>query len=190
MLGRIIGARMVQQHAPETAWSIEQLTLMPTDQVLELGFGAGRALALAAHHVPHGRVIGIDMSPTMIRAAQRRNAEAISMGRVALLHGDLATLPFAAQQFNKLFSVHTLYFWPNPARVLHDLLRVLKPNGMLVLTLSTGRVTATGERVFGPLQTMLERIVPTMHRIGFTFAELRHGPDSRQFTSVAIIGRA
>lgn len=191
VLGRTVGARMVRQHAPETAWSIEQLGLTPTDHVLELGFGAGRALDLAARQVPHGRVVGLDVSPTMVRAAQRRNAKAIGMGRVALLRGDLAALPFATQQFNKIFSVHTLYFWPDPARILHDLLRVLKPNGVLVLTLSTGRITPTGERVFGPWQAMLEEdIVPTMRDIGFTAAELRHGPASRQFTSVAVIGRA
>ncbi len=86
--------------------------------------------------------------------------------------------------------MHTLYFWPDPARVLHDLLRVLKPNGVLVLTLCTGRVSATGERVFGPLQTMVERLVPTMRSINFMSAELRHGPHSPQFTNVAVIGRA
>jgi ubiquinone/menaquinone biosynthesis C-methylase UbiE len=183
IVGRVIGERMVRQHAPETAWSISQLALTPTDRVLEIGFGAGRAIELVVNQTPRGHVTGIDVSATMVRAAQRRNVWAIQSGRVALLQGNLALLPFADQQFDKIFSIHTLYFWPEPSRVL-------KPNGLLVLTLSTGRVNSTGKRDFGPLQTVLEeRIVPEMRRMGFTNAYLQHGPDSRQFTSVAVIGK-
>ena len=46
-LGRLIGERMVRQHTPETLWTLQLLALGPDDRVLELGFGAGRALQLA-----------------------------------------------------------------------------------------------------------------------------------------------
>jgi ubiquinone/menaquinone biosynthesis C-methylase UbiE len=111
-------------------------------------------------------------------------------GRVTLLRGDVAALPFADQQFDKVLSIHTFYFWPNPQQILQDIFRVLKPKGMLVLTLSTGRVAPSGERSYGPLQRTLEQqIVPALLGIGFESADLRHGPDSRQYTSVAVIAR-
>src|SRR4051812_427787 len=46
--GQLIGRRMLRQHAPETRWTISTLDIQPTDRVLEVGFGAGHGLALAA----------------------------------------------------------------------------------------------------------------------------------------------
>lgn len=43
-VGRLIGAQMVRQHEPEVQWTLSLLALTPTDQVLEIGCGAGRAL--------------------------------------------------------------------------------------------------------------------------------------------------
>ena len=39
LIGRIIGERMVHQHAAETAWTVSLLEINPDDHVLEIGFG-------------------------------------------------------------------------------------------------------------------------------------------------------
>ena len=74
VIGRAIGNRMIRQHAPETDWTIAQLRISPADRVLELGFGAGRGMALAAEQAYHGRVVGIDLSSTMLRNLTVRQA--------------------------------------------------------------------------------------------------------------------
>jgi ubiquinone/menaquinone biosynthesis C-methylase UbiE len=107
LVGQFLGERMVRQHAPETSWSIGLLDIQPTDRILEIGFGAGRGLALALEQAHEGRVTGIDLSPTMIRVAARRNRIAIERGRLALLRGTIAALPFGDHVFDKLLSVHT-----------------------------------------------------------------------------------
>jgi ubiquinone/menaquinone biosynthesis C-methylase UbiE len=91
---------MVQQHAPETMWSLAQLAIAPTDHVLEIGFGAGRALTLAADRAASGHVSGLDLSPTMVHVARRRNTRLIQAGRIRLLRGSVTALPFADQQFD------------------------------------------------------------------------------------------
>ena len=193
IVGRVIGERMVRQHAIETDWTLTQLAIRPGDRVLELDFGAGRAIALAATRAMDGQVVGLDVSATMVEAARRRNTRTIRTGRVALLRGDATTLPFADEHFDRIFSIHTFYFWPDPVRAIADIFRVLKPQGMLVLTLSTGVIRPTGEREagqFGSLQAFLdEEIVPGMRRLGFTAAGVTKGPDNRQFNSVAVIGQ-
>src|SRR3954469_17465250 len=85
LVGRIIGERMLRQHAPETEWSIGLLHLQATDRLLEIGFGAGRGLALALTQMHRGRVAGVDLSPTMIRAATRRNRTAIERKQLFLV---------------------------------------------------------------------------------------------------------
>lgn len=193
IVGRVIGARMVRQHAPETVWTIGQLAIAPDDHVLELGFGAGRGIELAARQAVNGQVTGIDLSATMVRAARRGNSRALRAGRVALLRGDATALPFAAEQFDKIFSIHTFYFWPDPLSVMEDIFRVLRPGGMVMLALSTGVIGPGGTREAGPfgtLQRFLEdQLVPGMQRIGFTTAALEQGPDNRQFNTVAALGR-
>lgn len=193
IVGRLVGERMVRQHAIETEWTLSQLAITPADRVLELGFGAGRALELAATQASQGHVVGIDVSATMVHAARRRNARAFRRRRVTLLQGDATSLPFADQQFDKIFSIHTFYFWPDALRTLEGILRVLRPHGMLALTLSTGVISPGGEREsgqFGSLQAFLEEeVVPGMRRLGFMTAAITQGPDNRQYNSVAVIGR-
>src|SRR5262245_54012102 len=83
LIGRLIAERMRRQHAPETAWSLAQLAITPADSVLEIGFGAGWAIALAADQATSGYVAGIDLSPTMVHTARHRNARSLRAGRVA-----------------------------------------------------------------------------------------------------------
>jgi ubiquinone/menaquinone biosynthesis C-methylase UbiE len=188
LIGQHIGERMVWQHAPETAWTIKLLDLQPADRVLELGFGAGQGLALAARHTYRGHITGIDLSATMIRVATRRNRGALRAGRMTLARGDVGALPVGAAQFNKIFSIHTLYFWPDPLQVFGDLLQILNPHGTIVVTLATGQRLATGEVTHWPLHSQAAALVTQLAQRGID-AALQHGPDSRQYNNVAIVLR-
>lgn len=190
ILGWLAGERMVRQHRPETAWTVALLDIQPADRVLEVGFGAGQGIRLAAEKVREGRIMGIDHSETMVRVASRRNAQAIKAERVRLAQGDITSLPFADRHFDKILTIHTFYFWPEPSQALNELSRVLQPGGRLVITLSTGKINARGEvDVWQPLQSALEeQVMPDLRRAGFQAVRCERGPDSRQYTSVAVIG--
>lgn len=189
ILGRVVGERMIRQHQPETDWTVDLLGIQPTDTILEVGFGAGRGIKLAAERASAGRVMGIDLSETMLQVATRRNAQAILAGRVVLKQGDIATLPFEDQQFDKIMTIHTFYFWPEPSRITQELLRVLKPSGRLVVTMATGKLNDQGVEEFGPFKAILEeQVVPDMLSNGFKVARLERGPFSRQYNNVALIG--
>jgi ubiquinone/menaquinone biosynthesis C-methylase UbiE len=189
LVGRLVGEKMLHQHQPETDWTVSQLALQPTDQVLEIGFGAGRAIKLMAELVTQGHIYGIDLSQAMLQSASQRNAQAIRAERVTLQLGNITSLPFADQQFDKILSIHTLYFWSNIPQTLQGIIRILKPGGTLILALATAKTGPDGKRTFGPLQAILEeQVVPGMQQIGFSTAHLVQGPDSRQFNTVAVIG--
>jgi ubiquinone/menaquinone biosynthesis C-methylase UbiE len=189
MLGRLIGEQMVRQHEAETRWTVEQLAVQRNDRVLEIGFGAGKAIELITAQATDGSVAGIDLSQTMVRTAIQRNAQAVKAGRVTLQQGNVMDLPFADQQFNKVLSIHTFYFWPDLSRGIAEIFRVLKPGGMLVLTLSTGKVDTTAETGLERYQTILEeQLIPNMLQTGFMTAYIKQGPTARQFKTVAAIG--
>lgn len=135
LLGHRIGADMARAHRPENMWTVDCLDPQPADHILELGFGPGVAVAALAERVTAGRIAGIDLSRTMVAAARRRSAAAVRAGRVDLRQGDVARLPFPDSSFDKVFGIHTLYFWPHPEAALREAGRVLRPGGRLVLTI-------------------------------------------------------
>jgi ubiquinone/menaquinone biosynthesis C-methylase UbiE len=134
LVGRWIGSRMARQHQPENGWTVNLLDVQPTDRILEIGFGPGIAVEAVARRASAGLVAGVDFSPTMVAAARRRNAQAVRRGTVDLRHGDAARLPFADNSFDKGYSIHSIYFWPDPLAALREVCRILKPAGLFILT--------------------------------------------------------
>lgn len=189
LLGRLVGEKMVRQHQPETDWTIKLLDIQPHDRAVELGCGAGRGLVLAARAAGLSLVAGMDLSPTMLRAASRRIRRAGQGDRVILLRGDLGALPYRDGSLDKIWSVHTFYFWADREAVFADLLRVLAPGGRIVVTLATGTVSASGDDQHWPLHQQVVVLVGVLNSWPEVTAELRRGPNSRQFNNVAIVLR-
>ena len=187
-LGRLIGERMLRQHAIETAWSVQLLDLAPQDRVLELGSGAGRGLQLALAQVTAGQVVGLDLSPTMIRSARRRLGRSARSRQAALLCADILALPLRSGSFDKIFSIHTFYFWQQSKDALAQLYHLLSPQGRLVLCIATAKKDSRGRWVVWPLQATLEQeILPGLTALGFHDARLERGPDSRDYNNMAVI---
>ncbi len=109
------------------------LDLQASDQVLEVGFGHGRALAAAADIVTDGFLAGVDHSDVMLRIARSRNAGLLRSGHMELTLGDSAHIPYPNGRFNKLFTVHTIYFWPDPERQIEKVNRVMSDDARLVI---------------------------------------------------------
>jgi SAM-dependent methyltransferase len=133
LLGHVIGRIMARETRAANLIALERLDLSAHDDVLEVGFGHGRTLAAAAEVVTEGRLAGVDPSEVMLQIARQRNATAWREGRMDLKLGVSDDLPWAADNFDKAFAVHIIYFWRRPARDLAEIHRVLRPGGRLVL---------------------------------------------------------
>src|SRR5215469_10143360 len=70
------------------AWVVSLLDVRPADNVLEIGFGPGVAVAELVR-AGAGHVYGLDHSGVMLRQASRRNAAAIRAGRVTLVRASV-----------------------------------------------------------------------------------------------------
>ena len=133
MIGRLLGHVMAIETASLNSEALGLLALQPSDRVLEVGFGHGRTIRLAAGQVPQGLVAGVDVSRDMVRMARRRCLDLSGKGLVELMVGDSRRLPYADTSFDKVLSVHTIYFWEEPIKDLSEMFRVLRPGGRLVL---------------------------------------------------------
>ncbi|HYO18528.1 MAG TPA: methyltransferase domain-containing protein [Dermatophilaceae bacterium] len=101
----------------------DMLDLRPDDELLDIGCGPGGFVAAKAQHV--GRVVGLDTSPLMLRAAERRLADRIAACTAELVLGNAAALPFG----DGTFSVATAVYAPASAA---EVFRVLRPGGRFV----------------------------------------------------------
>jgi arsenite methyltransferase len=115
--------------------AVELLEVSSDQRALDVGFGGGIALARLAERV--ASVVGVDPSPAAVRAARERFARAIEQGRVQIEEASVAALPFEDASFDRVLTVHTIYFWPDPERGLREIVRVLRPGGRLVLATDT-----------------------------------------------------
>jgi ubiquinone/menaquinone biosynthesis C-methylase UbiE len=115
-------------------WTIDLLDIKPTDHVLELGFGPGLGICKVAAITTEGSVAGVDFSELMVRKARKRNAAAISAGRVDLKQGDVSSLPYDDETFDKVIAVQLIYFCQPPHIFLNESRRVLKPGGKIAVS--------------------------------------------------------
>jgi SAM-dependent methyltransferase len=118
-------------HWPNFLAILAELALTPDDRLLEVGCGGGAFLREA---LKSGCTAGaIDHSPDMVRLAREQNAEAIEGGRLDIVEGDAAALPFADESFTAAVMTGVLGFLPDPVAAFAEIRRVLLPGGRMVV---------------------------------------------------------
>lgn len=98
--------------------------------VVDLGTGTGVLLSRLSPRARH--VIGVDASSEMLDVA-RRNVEADGLANVELRLGTLEHLPLADHQADAMVANMVLHHVANPAEVLREVRRGLKPGGLFLL---------------------------------------------------------
>jgi ubiquinone/menaquinone biosynthesis C-methylase UbiE len=102
-------------------------------RVLDVACGTGIVARLAAPRVaPSGSVTGIDLNAGMIAVARAHAAEEEVL--IDFRRGDVAELPFGDAAFDLVCYQQGLQFFPNKARALEEMRRVLVPGGLLALS--------------------------------------------------------
>ncbi len=120
------GEGMEEDHLPITLPVIEKMQLAPTDNVLDVGCGAGWLSRRLAPLVPEGRIVGMDISDEMVRRARGASVE---HGNLLFVVGGAGEIPWEANFFSRAISVESAYYWPDPAMALKEIFRVLREGG-------------------------------------------------------------
>ncbi|MBA3592070.1 class I SAM-dependent methyltransferase [Methylibium sp.] len=123
--------------------------------VLEVGVGTGLTLA---GYPADSRVVGIDLSADMLERARTR-AAAMPQRQVALQVMNAERMEFADDSFDCVTVPYVLSVTPHPARLVHEIRRVCKPGGaILVVNHFSG----------SPFWWLMERAVRSVaDRVGF-----------------------
>jgi protein-L-isoaspartate O-methyltransferase len=111
----------------------EILSPQPGERVLEVGPGSGYYSLHAARWLePDGTLEVLDIQQEMLEHTMRR-AQTLSISNIIPTRGDAQALPYPDGRFDAAYLVATLGEVPDKERALHELGRVLKPGGRLVV---------------------------------------------------------
>ena len=125
--------RMNRSHFELTDWALRYLELEDGDQVLDIGCGGGAALKNMSERIESGHLTGVDYSEVSVRLSRETNAEDIKKDKMEILGASVEKLPFRDERFDKIITVESFYFWPDPQENLKEVFRVLKRGGTFLL---------------------------------------------------------
>ena len=100
--------------------------------VLDIGCGAGGIDCLLVSEYGAAKVTGIDVEASVLEAARTRIREAGISDRVDLMQVEPGPLPFAADEFDVVFSKDSIVHIPDKHELGRHVFRVLKPGGRFV----------------------------------------------------------
>jgi ubiquinone/menaquinone biosynthesis C-methylase UbiE len=113
---------------PVQQGAFEALELTANDRLLDVGCGTGAASRRAA--TVAAAVVGIDLSSEMLREASQL---AGGLNKAGFVRADAEALPFADASFSAAICTNSFHHYPDPARAVHEIVRVLTPGGRLVV---------------------------------------------------------
>ncbi|HEY4914753.1 MAG TPA: methyltransferase domain-containing protein [Candidatus Dormibacteraeota bacterium] len=132
--GLVVGTMLNRTNRGMIADAVDALELKPGATAADLGFGGGVGLAMLLQRVgPQGRVLGVDLSPTMVRRVSGQFGREIAAGRMRLHLGSLTKLPLEDGSVQGAITVNTIYFIAELDSVFSELARVITNDGRVVV---------------------------------------------------------
>ncbi len=126
--------------------------------ILDIGCGPGSITVGFAEHVKSGKAVGLDIEPSQIELARAR-AKEMDLTNCSFDVGSVFDLPYPEASFDAVFGHTILMQFSNPAPVLAEVKRVLKPGGIAAF-----RELDFAASLFGPSGSAIETVWSTLRR--------------------------
>jgi ubiquinone/menaquinone biosynthesis C-methylase UbiE len=101
-------------------------------KLLEVGSGRGRFCLNIAKEFPKSKVIGIDLSKQMVDYSNNE-LKRLKITNATFLVGNASSLQFEDNYFDVVLCIQVLMHIPDKKRVLHEIKRVTKRGGLIIL---------------------------------------------------------
>lgn len=116
-------------YLPMVVWAVSQLNHKKRyNAILDVGVGNGASSKYLKKHFPNSQVLGIDISSTAIRAAEKLAEPGLSF---EVKNVEKTNLPF--EEFDLITAFQTHFHWSNLTQSFLELKRILKPDGIILL---------------------------------------------------------
>ncbi len=131
--------------------------LRPDAEVLDLGSGPGTITVGLARRA--ARVVGVDMSPEMVREAGDR-AAGEGLTNVSFEVGSVYELPFDDAGFDVVYAHQVMQHLADPVAALREARRVLRPGGLVAL-----RESDYATMIHAPVEPAIEHWLDLYHQV-------------------------
>jgi ubiquinone/menaquinone biosynthesis C-methylase UbiE len=171
--------------------------MRPGETVVDLGSGGGFDCFLAARQVGDtGRVIGVDMTPEMLKKA-RDNAARVGTANVEFRLGELEYLPIADNTADVVISNCVINLVPDKEQVFREAFRVLKHGGRLAVSDIINTAPLSAELQSDPSllcscvagAAPADRVENWLAAAGFVEVRVTEKPESRELIKTWAAGR-
>ena len=162
--------------------------------MLDLACGPGILLAGLASSMKLN--VGVDITPKMIQMAHAKCLSA-NLLNTRFLESPAENLPFPSAAFDCVLTRLTLHHFLEPIRVLREVKRILKPDGILVIADLISSEDLTETRIHNALEQLRDpshiRMLPqsellnVVNDAGFRVISTDHWLQGRQFSEWAAI---
>ena len=127
----ISGTSVFQRHYELITRDI--LNYCSEGSILDVGTGPGWLLAKLHQRSPRLRVIGLDVSPSMVAKAQKNMANAGLSEIIEIKEGEATHMPFTDSSFDTVVSTGSIHHWKEPTDSFNEIFRVLKYGGYALM---------------------------------------------------------
>jgi len=117
-------------------FAASQIELRSEQNCIDLCCGTGDIAREVLRQYPSSKVTGLDFSEEMLNIAESKNTNMI---KVKYIQGDAMDVPFQDENFNAVTIGYGMRNVQNINKFLQEILRVLKPEGILV-SLDVGKI--------------------------------------------------
>ncbi|PWK06639.1 demethylmenaquinone methyltransferase [Tumebacillus permanentifrigoris] len=113
--------------------TMAKMNVQPGQAAIDVCSGTGDwAISLAQHVGPTGKVVGLDFSQEMLRYSYPKIEAAGVQKQTSMIHGNAMELPYEANTFHFATNGFALRNVPDVPTVLSEMMRVVKPGGLVV----------------------------------------------------------
>lgn len=110
---------------------IKKADIKAEDVIVDIGCGTGNLeKEILRKNIRFGKITGLDISQSMLTRAAKK----IASPNIEYLQFDAnQRFPFRDKSVDKVIMIHSLYTLQSPNKVLHEVRRILKDSGSLVI---------------------------------------------------------
>jgi phospholipid N-methyltransferase len=100
------------------------------ERIIDVGCGTGSLTFLIPERADIAAIEAIDFEEQFIEALNQRNTDQ----RISARQGDACSIPFDENHFDRALSMLVLHFVPTPEHAVAEMLRVVRPGGIVAAT--------------------------------------------------------
>ncbi len=112
----------------EVLSAIEEFSLKPAKDIIDLGTADGRMLDMIHRKYPQTHCLGVEYSQQLVDFGKAKFPD------LEIIQGDMQSLDFPYDSFDVAIATAVIEHVPDPGKAMREAKRILRPGGILVLT--------------------------------------------------------